>query len=54
MDNFTIFPQNSWKVNGHYPELVFLSIVFSYSTVSAVLILNTSVLDPFFDFQKDT
>ena len=33
---------------GWYPELVFLSVVFSNSTTSAVLIPNTSVFDSLF------
>ena len=34
--------------NGWYPELVFLSVVFSYSTNSTVVILNSSVLKIYF------
>ena len=32
------------RVNGWYPELVFLSVVFSNSTSLVVVILNSSVL----------
>ena len=34
---------------GWYPELVFLSVLFSNSTISAVLIPNTSVFDTLFN-----
>ena len=36
---------------GWYPELVFLTVVFFNSTVSAVLIPNTSVFDTLFILQ---